>query len=119
MDVNSILKTNKGTNTLRLAIRHNQHDIISKLIENGCEISAIVKLHNLVMTNMKIVEKNALLIHHAIRCGEQIYEDFPKELLPFLIRSDLIPICHESQAKSFKRKLIDVSDHCRKKPKLV
>ena len=69
---------------------------------------------------MKIAEENALLIHHAIRCGEQIYEDFPKELLPFLIRSDLISICHQSEAKSCKRKLpFDVPDNSRKKAKLV
>jgi ankyrin repeat protein len=87
-------KNHKGATALRLAIRHDQFEIIPKLIENGCKISGIIQNHKLVTTNMKITEENALLIHHAIRCTGDIYEDFPKELLPFLIRSDLISKCH-------------------------
>jgi len=110
-------QTNAGNNALTFAIFNDQTEVISNLIENGCQISGNEN-NNLVKVNMKIVEKNALLIHDAIGSAEHIYEDFPKELLPFLIRSDLISKFYKSQNKPGKRKATDVSENCRKKPKL-
>ena len=75
-----------------------QSEVVLKLIENGCDISGNVD-NFLVQTNMNMLQQNALLIHNAIDSVQNIYEDFTKELIPFLIRSDF--------PKPWKQKLID------------
>jgi len=111
-------KNDKGNNALTFAIKFDELEVVEKLIENGCQISGNEN-NDSVKLNMKFLEKNAILIHHVISFAKHIYEDFPKELLPFLIRSDVIPTFYWSQDKLGKRKATDLSENGRKKPKLV
>jgi len=111
-------QTDEGSNALYFATEFDQPEVVSKLIENGCQISGNENTV-LVKVNMKILEKNALLLYDAIFFAEHIYDDFPKELLPFLIRSDIISKFYKSQDKFSKRKATGLSEGGRKKPKLV
>ena len=56
-----------------------------------------------------MLEQNALLLYDAIDSVQNIYKDFTKELIPFLIRSDLLPMLKiKTITKSWKQKFIEV-----------
>ena len=76
-----------GQTALFVATQYGHHEVALKLIENGCDISGHV-YNILVQTIINMLEEHALLIYNAIDSAQNVYEDFTKELVPFLTRSD-------------------------------
>ena len=60
-------------------------------MEVGCEIcSELLNNHRIIRANMKQIKNQSFSIYVSIRNAAPIYEDFYRELSPFLIRNDLL-----------------------------
>jgi ankyrin repeat protein len=77
-----------GWNPLTIAIDYNLFDITFQLIECGCKISKTSLETSLVKKILKILNKRNQMVKDNIT-GIKIYNQFPKQLLTFLIRHDL------------------------------
>ena len=71
-----------------------KYDTIYKLMENGCDVNGL-ETHKFVDTNLENLQKDSISIFNAIQGAKIPYEDFSRDLLPFLVRNEFLLKCFE------------------------
>lgn len=82
-------KRQNGMTVLDRAINGCEQEIAEIIIEAGCNVPN--QEEPMVKNILTTLKQNAKMTYEALVSEKYIYEDLPKELMPFLFRNDVIP----------------------------